>query len=308
MPNTDKIKSKPYRNWVRGALGLFHLQKGLYPFTDRIVKAEHARIVQHLPPCTYCAIENILPAHATSGKGCIQKNKGKCNCRKRTNRNCPTCSKIYDDIVQQHRFKEPHWVTDCSTWYNDHWQFAKCFLTTTTKRSNNTAADTDASGLLSIIINGEFFQSELHYSIDPYNGTDIFSQVREIRNEILHNSEQDLMDQDLTRYLQSMIAVLEDKKVLRIDPAAQAAAKKLKELLKDELIITMSEEANVIQTALEAIKAAKEQSEKSIRVLTEEIRFFTETDIALYFKNRRCKGTGSGKGDICSVRSETGSK
>ncbi|XP_053390924.1 uncharacterized protein LOC128553773 [Mercenaria mercenaria] len=272
MTNTDKIKNKPYRNWVRGALGLFYLHKGLYRFTDRVVKAEHARIIQHLTPCTGCAIENILPVHAASGKGCIQKNKGKCNCRKRTNRNCPTCSQIYDDIVHQHRFKEPHWVTDCSTWYSDHWQFAKCFLTTTIKGSNNTAADTDVSGLLSIIINGEFFQSELHCSIDPYTGTDIFSQVREIRNEILHNSEQDLMDQDLTRYLQSMIAVLEDKKVLSTDPVAQAAAKKLKELLKDELVITISEEANLIQTALEAIKAAKEQSEESIRKLAEEKR------------------------------------
>ncbi|XP_053373689.1 uncharacterized protein LOC128546662 [Mercenaria mercenaria] len=267
MTNTDKIKVKPYRNWVRGALGLFYLQKGLYPFTDSAVKAEHSKIVQKLLPCTGCAIENILPAHA-KGKVCIQKNKAKCNCRKGTNRSCATCSKIYDDIVLLHRFREPHWVTDCSTWYTDHWQFAKCFLTTTSKGSSNTAAETDASGLLSIIINGEFFQSNIQCNIDPPN--DIFSQVRDIRNAILHNSEQDLTDQEVTRYLQSMIAVLEDKKALSINPPAEAAAKTLKKILKDELIITMSEEAKVIQTALEAIKAVKEQSEESIRKLAEE--------------------------------------
>ncbi|XP_053373637.1 uncharacterized protein LOC123554110 [Mercenaria mercenaria] len=269
MSNPNKIKSKPYRNWVRGTLGLFYLQEGLCPFTDRVVKAEHARIVQNLTPCTNCVIEDILPAHA-SGNFCIQKNKARCNCRKRTNRNCPTCSKIYDQIVQQHRFKEPHWVTDCSTWYSDHWQFAKCFLTTSTKGSNNNAAETDASGLLSIIINGEFFQSELQCIIDPQN--DIFSQVRNMRNEFFHNSTLDLKDHEVTRYLQSMIAVLEDKKTLSSDLAAQAAVKKLKEILNDELVITTTEEAKAIQTALDAIRVAEEQAEESIRKQEEESR------------------------------------
>ncbi|XP_045169095.2 uncharacterized protein LOC123531869 [Mercenaria mercenaria] len=267
MSNHSKIKSKPYRNWVRGALGLFYLQKGLYPFTDRVTKAEHANIVQNLTPCTNCAIEDILPAHA-SGNVCLQTNKGRCNCRKRKNRNCATCSKIYDDIVLQHRFRDPYWVTDCSTWYNDHWQFAKCFLTTTSKGSNTTAAETDASGLLSIIINGEFFQSEIQCNIDPPN--DSFSKVREIRNEILHNSTLDIADHDLTRYLQSMIVVLEDKKSLNLDPAAQAAVLKLKEILRDELLITTNEEACAIQTALNAIKVAKKQSEESIKVAKEQ--------------------------------------
>ncbi|XP_053374154.1 uncharacterized protein LOC123532488 [Mercenaria mercenaria] len=265
MSSPSKIKSKPYRNWVRGALGLFYLQEGLYPFTDRVVKAEQARIVQNLPPCTNCAIENILPDHA-SRKDCFQRNKTKCNCRKKkTNKNCATCSKIYDEIVLKHRFREPHWVTDCSTWYNNHWQFAKCFLTTSTKGSNNTAAETDASGLLSIIINGEFFQSELQCIIDPPH--DIFSQVREMRNEILHNSTLDLTDHDVTRYLESMVSVLEDKTTLSNDPAAQAAVKKLKEILQDDVIVASAEEAKAIQFAIDAITVAKEQAEESISKL-----------------------------------------
>ncbi|XP_053390851.1 uncharacterized protein LOC128553701 [Mercenaria mercenaria] len=253
MSAKDKITHKPYRNWVRGALGLYFLQEGLHPFTNDIVRAEHAQILKNLTKCKSCDIEKIVPAHA--GGKCIQKNNMKCNCKKKkATKQCATCGTIYDEIVNRHRFKDPNWTTDCSTWYKDHWQFAKCFLTTTAKESNKTAGATDASGLLSIIINGMFFESKLQCRIDPINHTDIFSQARIKRNEILHNATQELTDDEVTIYLESMKAVLE---ILSTDSAAQAAVKKLEEILKDELNITLSEEAKVnqvIQTEIEAIK------------------------------------------------------
>ncbi|XP_053374717.1 uncharacterized protein LOC128547065 isoform X2 [Mercenaria mercenaria] len=197
--------------------------------------------------------------------------KEKCNCSKKKNiRNCGTCSKIYDKIISEHRFGDPNWITDASAWGNDHWQIAKCFMTTANIRSNNTAAETDAAGLLSIIINGLFFQSEINCGIDPPN--DYFSQVREMRNEILHNSTLELTDNDVNRYLQAMIGVLEDKKTLINDSAAQAAVDNLKKIISDELIITTKEEAKVRQSAMDAIREFKEQSEEQLKKLSEEIQ------------------------------------
>ncbi|XP_053395666.1 uncharacterized protein LOC123531105 [Mercenaria mercenaria] len=252
MSAADKINRKSYRDWVRGALGLSFLQEGLHPFTDRVVKAEHERIVSSLTKCS-------KPHSKGHTKHC----------------------QMYEKIASNHNFQTPSLISNCHAWYTDHWQFAKCFMTTTTKESNKnkTASDTDASGLLSIIINAKFFQLEVQSPFNPRTGTDIFSQARKKRNELLHNATQELEDYEVTKYLESMIAVLEDKKIQSIDPeaqAAQAAVKKLKEILKDKLNITPREEAKVMQIIQaelddikEKIRTLEQQKEDSTAKITE---------------------------------------
>jgi hypothetical protein len=77
---------------------------------------------------------------------------------------------MYDEIIQQHRYASPNWETEATLWSTDHWQFAKCFLTTTSKNGDNSALLTDAAGLLSIIINAKFVQNEIACVINaPYD-------------------------------------------------------------------------------------------------------------------------------------------
>lgn len=181
MPTTQKIQDNLYRNWVRAVLGLCFLQEGLRDFVDRIVKLQHLKTLQDVrktlnnptAQCTQCRLDNIYPAHA--GSPCILKNGRHCNCRRRGNKHCPFCSQFYDEVIRLHRYSDPCWETDASKWCTDHWQFAKCFLTTTSKLGDKNAVDTDVAGLLSIIINAKFFQKEISSAINaPY---DDFSQV-----------------------------------------------------------------------------------------------------------------------------------
>ncbi|XP_053401245.1 uncharacterized protein LOC123549520 [Mercenaria mercenaria] len=276
MSSPRKIQSDQYRNWVRGALGLFYLQQGLQDFTNNVSQNHQAMILQALSQqtgnphihCNQCSIRTILPVH-TSGKKCIQKNIAKCNCRKKSNKYCQVCSYIYDEIIRQHRYNDPYWDVDSCQWCSDHWQIAKCFLTTSSMGTNNSAQDTDAAGLLSIIINNRFFQTEIHCQINaPY---DDFCLARTTRNEILHNSTLQLKDAEVSKYLTTMIAVLEDKKTLLNDVTAKKAVESLKQISNDKLVITTELESKAIEIALKAIDEKTEEAVEKIQQTKDQI-------------------------------------
>ncbi|XP_053402783.1 uncharacterized protein LOC123548891 [Mercenaria mercenaria] len=181
---------------------------------------------------------------------------------------CQVCGRLYDEIIKLHRYNDPNWETDSAKWCTDHWQFAKCFMTTTSKTSNNSASETDATGLLGVIINGIFFQSYIQCLINP--PYDTFSQAKKTRNDILHSSSQELTDMELTSYIQIMLSVLEDPNTLINDVAAKSATARLKQMMNDPFVITTTHETKVISNALNAIKEEREKSEERIRNLTEE--------------------------------------
>ncbi|XP_053385786.1 uncharacterized protein LOC123539421 [Mercenaria mercenaria] len=258
-------RSDSYRNWVRGSVGLGYLQEGLQVFAETIVQTEHRNILQRIGKCGKCSIESIMPAHAKQGH-CIQKNRRRCNCTKKGNIYCAVCSKTYDEIIIQHRFIDPNWEIDSAGLFSDHWQFAKCFMTTTKKESNNTAAETDAACLLSIIINGNFFQAELDTIIDGEN--DIFSQAKKVRNAILHSSKLELTEDEVTEYLKTMIDVLQDRKVLMNDKAAQTAVTKITYIMNTKFVITTGIEKSAIESAQRSIKGTGELCENGLKELT----------------------------------------
>jgi hypothetical protein len=181
---SEELDSDLFTNWVRGSKGLEYLQEGLQDFVgEKVLQCRDntlQRIILTLPSgsphqCNQCTENNLSPDHLNSTKACSRRT---CYQNRPTNcfgsrpvgrRKCPggICSKIYDAIIDEHVFKDPLWKnTDPSTWCSDPhgWSYAKCFQTT--KGPGTSAQDTDAAGLLSIIINNKSIQNFVT-SINP---------------------------------------------------------------------------------------------------------------------------------------------
>lgn len=191
-----------YKNWVRGAKGLEYLQEGLRDFVGDKVQSRRDEVLQNIvstlpagssTTCSECTSENLLPEHAPQGekscsrlKRCIQI-KSASNCfgnKPSVRRKCPNgiCSKLYDAIVLDHKFRDPLWKnTDPSTWSTDPkgWSYAKCFETTFGQ--GTSAKDTDAAGLLSILLNNISMQNWLACNDMGDKNTCSFYRVNYVR-------------------------------------------------------------------------------------------------------------------------------
>lgn len=180
--------NKKYIYWLKAAKGLEYLQDGIEEFVEDGTCRHHKDLlkrtgVTNSNGCNNCTIENILPEHP--GGICSQANRQFCLCtkNKRNRRLCPAagiCSKMYDCIVFDHCFKSPLWSnTDPRKWCTSSWSIAKAYQTT--NGQNTSAKNTDASGLLSIIINDTTFADQLQNPVNP--GTD---QTKNIYCQVLN--------------------------------------------------------------------------------------------------------------------------
>jgi hypothetical protein len=188
MMDSEELDADLFKNWVQGAKGLEYLQEGLQEFVgDKVLQCRDKilqQIILTLPlgsskQCNQCTSINLYPDHYNTKKTC---SRNTCNQQNPTNcfgskpggrRKCPNgiCSKFYDAVIVDHAFKDPLWKnTDPSTWCSDPygWSYAKCFQTTTDP--GTSAEVTDASGLLSIIINNKSIQNFVTY-INPHTSS-----------------------------------------------------------------------------------------------------------------------------------------
>ncbi|XP_045169476.2 uncharacterized protein LOC123532177 [Mercenaria mercenaria] len=287
MSDRAELRNPLYRNWIRAALGLKYLQQGLAGFVSNLSDQRHqSHLYSYLKvtgspahPCTECTADNLLPEHPR--KTCIQKYRSKCFCNSPVGRrSCPNnfCSRFYDLIVLDHDERNPVWTnTDPSYWYKDHWSFARCFLATAGYSYKQSAADTDAAGLLSILINNV----ELSTSLDNVSH---FEEIRSIRNDIVHSATFEIGEEKLKEILDQFIGVLKDKKSLNHDAYAQQAVAKLEKLKTDEIYINSVEADELHKNALEAIAEKKEEVIAEIdRKTFESIKRITETEKQIQF-------------------------
>ena len=178
-------KNKLYHNWIKGALGLKILKKGVLQVVKDAINKQHTDFLQDISSqlghsnviCNQCVTQNVLPC----GKNCKHINKV-CQTHNQPNlmpRPCPNnvCSTLYDMIKDQHRFKSPSWKnTDASLWCTTPWEIAKCYVGDG-YADKPTAEEMDCSGILSIIINAQFMQNIMTTPIDPKSKSDIFCKV-----------------------------------------------------------------------------------------------------------------------------------
>ncbi|XP_060588293.1 uncharacterized protein CXorf38 homolog [Ruditapes philippinarum] len=253
MAHQLHLEKEKYRQWVKAGLGLGYLKEGLAPFCNDIAVQQHNDILQtirstkSLPStvtCGSCRVETLKPDHKPLGNA---KNKVcplgqvKCSCCFNGKIACPNniCGAIYDYIVQHHASTPPapDWKnSNALNWSTDPWSICKCFINAPGYKDMTSAVDTDCTGLLHVITNNIYFHNNIGGLVTGPNN--LFSKVRQYRNEIFHSSSMELEESEANTYLDDMIAVLQDNKELVHQPAAQQAVLKLQDLKKRDFIIT----------------------------------------------------------------------
>ncbi|XP_053380260.1 uncharacterized protein CXorf38-like [Mercenaria mercenaria] len=229
------LNKQSNRNWVRAALSLRYFKQGFERFVRNEVMGHHADILKRLQEeegilslhCGECTSDNLLPQHSVQKK-CIQKNRKHYFCSEQfCRRHCPNkvCSYLYDYIVKAHSTNDPLWTnTDPSKWLTDYWELGKCFLSTFGYADKQSAADTDATGLLSIAINDTYIQERMDTDIES------LAKVKNTRNIILHSASLSLEDDVVIKYIDEMIRVLQDRKAFASDATAKEAILHLNEI------------------------------------------------------------------------------
>lgn len=182
----DQLNDPLYKNWLKAGLGLKYLKKGLENFVSSEIQITFANIngnVSQLlsssssldcskqtyftqstksPPKYFCSYDNSY-------------DKNQCD------KNCPNlvCSKLVEEIAKFHRHGKPIWSnTDPCFWTSDAWEIAKCFLSVDGYSHTRNAADTDCSGLLSIMINMKHIGTILNISDSDFRtGSDVLTKV-----------------------------------------------------------------------------------------------------------------------------------
>ncbi|XP_060588264.1 uncharacterized protein LOC132743730 [Ruditapes philippinarum] len=281
----EELDKDLFKNWVRGSKGLEYLQEGLQEFVgEKILQCRDnilRKIILTLPSgspqqCNQCTEINLSPDHFNTTKACSRRTcrqKSSSNCfgsRPHGRRKCPDgiCSKFYDAIIDEHAFEDPLWKnTDPRTWCSDPygWSYAKCFQTA--KGLGISAKDTDAAGLLNIIINNKSMQNFVT-SIYPQTPSS-FHAAREIRNKILHSSKLEIDKTTVSSYLDKFIEVLQDPKGLINDEASKKAVNKLTQLKNNTIQISQGDTVSLLENRNKALTELDERTAQSLRKLDE---------------------------------------
>ncbi|XP_060574267.1 uncharacterized protein LOC132731982 [Ruditapes philippinarum] len=280
MAHEIHLKNNKYRQWVKAGLGLGYLKEGLAPFCDDIGRQQHNDIINKIQqtktpqpniPCGTCQITTLQPDHVRVSKGICPLNQDKCNCCFPNNkRPCPNnvCGAIYDSIIQYHASMPPapFWKnSDVQQWSTDPWNVCKCFINAPGYKDKTSAVDTDCTGLLHVIINNKYFHSHIGCNVTGPNN--LFSKVRQYRNEIFHSSNMELEESKANCYIDDMIAVLQDGKELIHQQDAQQAVGKLQDLKKKEFIITTEDFEEILTQIKEEMRTENAATKEELEVL-----------------------------------------
>ncbi|XP_045192113.2 uncharacterized protein LOC123548695 [Mercenaria mercenaria] len=283
MDHQSELEKKKYRNWVRGGLAYKYLKEGIEGFADEVVQQEHTRIltvVSHTPgfTCNQCCLRNLRPLHKCEKEPVTGRNKcpwsqSNCNCVHPKKQACPykVCDMIMEDILKGHGSTPPtpNWKnTEIQKWCIDPWEVAKCFINAPGYSDKTKAADIDTPGLIHIFINNINLQA--HFS-DNINGSDIFKQTIQRRNELFHSPTMEMEDTVLDKCIDEIIAILEDEKELKVRHDAKKAVFKLKQLKQESFIITTHDETEVCRDALASITNKSEELKRTIQDAKDDI-------------------------------------
>ncbi|XP_053390281.1 uncharacterized protein LOC128553188 [Mercenaria mercenaria] len=278
-----QLSERLYTNWVRSVLGLKYLKLGLEGIAEKEVKCRHTEMLKILPnlnlPCTQCSTDSIYPLH--NKKQCYRKqNKNKCLCSdyQQNRRPCPNrgyCSLFYDQIVSDHRFEHPELEnTQLDRWSYDPWSVATCYINTKGYKEKGSSKEIDCAGLLSLFINNKRYLTDVNYGV--------FDMARTTRNEILHNANYELSDDQLHEYFDNFKDVLEvknnaNKMVFAKDESVKEALKNIDKLKQHQInIVTLEEIQNLkdhaMKEAADMFKEAQKQRDQEVQHLNEKLK------------------------------------
>ncbi|XP_060580814.1 uncharacterized protein CXorf38 homolog [Ruditapes philippinarum] len=283
MAHEIHLKNNKYRQWVKAGVGLGYLKEGLAPFCDDIGKQHHKDIINQIQvtktpkpniPCGVCQISTLQPDHVRISKGICPLKQDKCNCCFPNNKKpCPNnvCGAIYDSIIQNHASipPAPFWKnSDPHDWSVDPWSICKCFINAPGYKDKTSAVDMDCTGLLHVIINNKYFHN--HIGCNVTGPKNLFSKVRQYRNEIFHSSNMELEERVANAYIDDMITVLQDGKELLHHQAAQQAVGKLQDLKNKDFIVTTEGFEEMLRQIKEEMSKVMKSTENATTDLKEE--------------------------------------
>ena len=182
------IEDPLYVNFLSVGLSLQYHQKGLVDFVQTSVEGYHGELLLK----TAFDLKSTLPIDCSKQNWFLKDKKTppKYECRSCTpyssdkrhcDNNCQNmvCQTLANNIRIQHRTMKPNWNnSNPSSWTSNPWEVAKCFLPPGYSHTTS-AKDTDATGLLNIII----FMKQIGGHIlsihdnDFKAQTDVFSKV-----------------------------------------------------------------------------------------------------------------------------------
>ncbi|XP_060594881.1 uncharacterized protein CXorf38-like [Ruditapes philippinarum] len=277
MAHQLQLEKENYRQWVKAGLGLGYLKEGLVPFCNDIADQQHKDILQNirstkaLPStvtCGSCQVDTLKPDHKPVGNAGFKVcplGQVRCSCCFTKGKiACPNniCGAIYDYIVQHHASSPPapHWKnSDAQQWSVDPWSICQCFINAPGYEQKQSASETDCTGLLHLLINNQYFHS--HIACDVTETNNLFSKVRQYRNDIFHSSSLELEESEANSYIDDMIGVLQDGKELLQRSDAQIAVKKLQDLKKKDFIITTEGFEEILRQIKEEMENAPTKEE-----------------------------------------------
>ncbi|XP_060589699.1 uncharacterized protein LOC132744923 [Ruditapes philippinarum] len=306
MTHQLQLEKKNYRQWVKAGLGLGYLKEGLVPFCNDIADQQHKDILQNirstksLPStvtCGSCQVDTLKPDHkpaGTAGNKVCPLGQVRCSCCFTKGKTaCPNniCGAIYDFIVKHHASSPPapYWKnSDAQQWSTDPWSICQCFINAPGYKQKQSASETDCTGLLHLLINNQYFHSHIACNVTGTNN--LFSKVRQYRNDIFHSSSMELKESEANTYIDDMIKVLQDGKELFQRSDAQIAVKKLEDLKEKDFIITTEGFEEILKQIKEEMENAptkeeyeelKNKLETQMSKLKEEMKRLKEEDSPL---------------------------
>ncbi|XP_060551568.1 uncharacterized protein LOC132713115 [Ruditapes philippinarum] len=264
---SPEIVAKKYSNWVKAHLAVYFTCEGIEPFVyDEIEQFQQKCLddicaSKGLPSgttCSSCRTENVVTC--PTSRICNARN-GKCNFHRSFatqyhHAGCPNniCSKFKCEILSAHRYYSPAFeITDATRWCRNPWEVAKCFMPPDINYKDVTIpAETDFSGVISVIINHKGFQSKIHEQLgNQYN---IFEKARLIGSDMRELSSLQLEDEDLQQYFTVLKSILSVPGDLATDENAREAKMIVKELEHDILDINIDIVQHILDEVAQAIK------------------------------------------------------
>ena len=172
----DQLSKHQFSNWVKAGLALNAGKAAIQPLVLSAITAFRDNVLEDSPTkyCDKCTYTNVIHCRT---KGFCYGPPSNCTTHDssdpdKLSRPCPNdvCGLLLDAISQSHKLK-PIWKnSDAKQWCQDPWTIAKCFMPD--GYANASKADTDLTGVLSVVINAKFMKNALFHP-DSW----IFAQV-----------------------------------------------------------------------------------------------------------------------------------
>ena len=139
----EKLKDKDFQNWLKAALGINIVKKGIESYVSSVIETFHMESLKDI-----LSVEEIdETALCCSCTNEILRSKSKV-CPKRI------CHRLKQKISQAHLHDNPSWKnTQVENWCKFSWEIAKCYMPPDGYRKVGSASETDLNGILSVMMN-----------------------------------------------------------------------------------------------------------------------------------------------------------